>query len=110
MQNVQIATATDIDEQSNEPDSLFGICQSIGEDFGFDPFFLRVALLGALFFSPLGVIAAYVALGVTVGLSRLLFPQAKAELVASATVAPEAVGHSSATAALLDQEPELIAA
>jgi phage shock protein PspC (stress-responsive transcriptional regulator) len=60
---------------SSEPDSLFGVCQSIGEDLGFNPFLLRVALLGLLFFSPAAVIAIYLILAVTVALSRWLFPK-----------------------------------
>jgi phage shock protein C len=62
-------------EFANEPDSLFGVCQAIGEDLGFDPFYLRIALLGLLFFSPLAVIGVYLALGGTVALSRWLFPK-----------------------------------
>ena len=68
------------DFQPNEPDKLFGVCQAIGEDFGFNPFFLRLAMLGAMFFSLPGMVVAYGALGVTVALSRWLFPRAKTEI------------------------------
>lgn len=56
-------------------DTFFGVCQAIGEDFGFNPNWLRVALALALFFSPAMVLAAYAALAVTVFVSRWLAPK-----------------------------------
>jgi phage shock protein C len=90
---------------SNEPDKLFGVCQAIGEDFGFNPFFLRLAMLGGMFFSLPGMVVAYGALGVTVALSRWLFPRARTETSEAVTnLAPELVFDPVA------REPELIAA
>ena len=65
-------------------DTMFGICQAIGEDFGFSPNWLRVGFAIALFFAPVSVIIAYFALGVVVMVSRLLVRgsrKAKAEAI-----------------------------
>ena len=53
-------------------DTMFGICQAIGEDFGFPPNLLRVGFAIALFFAPVAVIGVYFALGAVVLVSRLL--------------------------------------
>ena len=91
--------------QSNELDKLFGVCQAIGEDFGFNPFFLRLAMLGGMFFSLPGMVIAYAALGVTVALSRWLFPREKIETRETVTtVEPEFMARPIA------REQELIAA
>lgn len=58
-------------------DTFFGVCQGIGEDFGFSPQFLRIGLAVGLFFNPLAVIGIYAALGLVVLTSRLLFPDAR---------------------------------
>lgn len=56
------------------PQNLFGICAAVGEDFGFNPLWLRLAFAGLLILNPVAVIGAYFALGAVVLLSRLLFP------------------------------------
>jgi phage shock protein PspC (stress-responsive transcriptional regulator) len=58
-------------------DNLFGVCAAIGEDFGFNPLWLRIAFACGLLFSLEGVIAAYAALGVVVLVSRLIAPNPK---------------------------------
>lgn len=55
-------------------DNLFGVCAALGEDFGFNPLWLRLGFAVALLFSLEKVLMAYVALGVLVLASRLLFP------------------------------------
>lgn len=79
------------------PDMFFGVFQSVGEDLGFDPFYLRAAFLAGLLLSPVAMTAAYAALGAVVALSRWLFPTPRPS---DAGVAP------------VEQrrEPELIAA
>ena len=73
MQDVQTANEQAL-ENNSKPDSLFGVCESIGRDFGFNPIFLRLAFLGLGFFSIPASIAAYALLGVGVAASRWLFP------------------------------------
>ena len=55
-------------------DTFFGVCEAIGQDFGFNPNWLRVAFAVPLIYSPVVAIAAYVAIGVIVAASRFLFP------------------------------------
>ena len=58
--------------------TIFGVCEAIGEDFGFNPVLLRVPLAASVLWSPMWAIIAYLALGVVVLASRLLFPKSKA--------------------------------
>ena len=60
------------------PHTIFGVCEAIGEDFGFNPVFLRVPLAAGVLWSPTMVLAIYFGLGAVVLASRLLFPAAKA--------------------------------
>ena len=53
-------------------DTLLGVCQAIGDDFGFNPIWLRLAFALPLMFFPVAVFSAYLGLGVVVMLSRLL--------------------------------------
>ena len=64
--------------------TIFGVCEGIGEDFGFNPVFLRVPLATIVLFSPMFAIGAYLALGVVVLASRLIFPKSKATEIAAA--------------------------
>ena len=55
-------------------DTILGVCQSLGEDFGFNPNYLRIALILPLFWMPVEMIALYFGLGLVVLASRTLFP------------------------------------
>ena len=66
--------------------TILGVCEGIGEDFGFNPIFLRVPLAAMVLWSPLIAIGSYFVLGALVMASRLLFPRAKAIAVPSANV------------------------
>jgi len=55
-------------------DTILGICEAIGNDFGFHPNWLRIALASCLLFAPTIVIGTYFGLGVAVAASRLFFP------------------------------------
>ena len=57
--------------------NILGVCEAIGEDFGFNPVLLRVPLAATVLFSPLLAIVGYFALGAVVLLSRVLFPKPK---------------------------------
>jgi phage shock protein C len=69
--------------------TLLGVCEAVGEDFGFNPIFLRVPFSMVVLYSPTIAIGAYLALGLIVMASRLLFPNA-AKAQASAQLAPTA--------------------
>jgi len=55
-------------------DTFFGICEAVGQDFGFNPLWLRLAFVAPLFFFPVETFVGYFALGLVVLASRLLFP------------------------------------
>lgn len=55
-------------------DTLLGICHAIGEDFGFNPLYLRILFAAVLFWSPIGAFAGYAVLGAIVAFSRWLAP------------------------------------
>jgi phage shock protein PspC (stress-responsive transcriptional regulator) len=57
--------------------TIFGVCEGIGEDFGFNPIFLRIPLAAMVIVSPAWAFGAYFALGAVVLASRLLFPNRK---------------------------------
>jgi phage shock protein PspC (stress-responsive transcriptional regulator) len=55
-------------------DTLLGVCFALGEDFGFNPFYLRFALAAVVLWSLPAALGAYAALGSIVALSRLIAP------------------------------------
>src|SRR6476646_9001488 len=71
--------------------TILGVCQAIGEDFGFNPTFLRVPLAASVLYSPLYALVAYFALGAVVLGGRLLFPKAKAVESVRQVEAPAAI-------------------
>ena len=75
MHNANTATHEVEIHELGQPDRLFGICQTVGDSLGFNPVFLRVGLIGILFFSPALMVGAYLGLGIVVGGSHLLFPK-----------------------------------
>ena len=69
----------DVQKQStwslfNRPDTLFGVCEGVGQDFGFNPNYLRVVLAISMIWNPAGVLATYALLGVAVAVSRWIAP------------------------------------
>lgn len=54
--------------------TILGVCEAIGEDFGFNPVFLRIPFAAIVLYSPTLAIGAYLALGIIVLASRLVFP------------------------------------
>jgi phage shock protein C len=55
--------------------TILGVCEAIGEDFGFNPTFLRIPLAAIVLWNPMVAIGAYFGLGAVVLASRLLFPK-----------------------------------
>lgn len=83
-------------------DTVLGVCEAIGQDFGFHPNWLRLTLASLFYFFPLGVIGSYLGLGLVVAFTRWIAPD-KAE-----TVAPHAVALPAPEAS--DSEPVALAA
>lgn len=62
------------------PDTFLGVCEAIGQDFGFHPNYLRILLGGLLLLSPVIVLSTYLALGALVLMSHRLFPSRPASM------------------------------
>ena len=56
-------------------DTMLGACEAIGQDFGFNPNWLRIVLGSLVLWNPWGAFAIYLGLAFVVGLSRLVAPQ-----------------------------------
>ena len=77
-------------------DTMFGVCQAIGEDFGFNPNWLRIALALSFYFAPLAVVGFYIVLGVAVAATRWRYPAAPIAAMAAEAVRAGAARHASA--------------
>lgn len=55
--------------------TILGVCEAIGEDFGFNPVFLRIPFAASVIYSPKLAIIAYLTLGLAVLASRFFFPK-----------------------------------
>jgi phage shock protein PspC (stress-responsive transcriptional regulator) len=62
--------------------TILGVCEGIGEDFGFNPVFLRIPLAASVIWNPIVAFGVYFGLGAVVMVSRLLFPAPKAKSAA----------------------------
>ena len=56
-------------------DTILGVCEGIGEDFGFNANWLRLVFASTFYFAPLLVVGSYLGLGLVVALSRYLAPK-----------------------------------
>lgn len=70
-------------------DTILGVCEAIGEDFGFHANWLRVPLAALVIFSPFAALGLYAVLAVAVLAARLLFPTRRQLAASSAERAPE---------------------
>jgi phage shock protein PspC (stress-responsive transcriptional regulator) len=87
-------------------DTILGVCEAIGQDFGFNPNWLRLAFCAPIYWNPAAVIGAYLALGVLVAATRYAYPDRKVDVHTSSVAKPV-----EATASVADErEPELVAA
>lgn len=70
-------------------DTILGVCEAVGQDFGFNPTWLRLAFIAPIFFAPALTVGAYLGLGVIVGATHLLLkdkPASEQVVDATATV------------------------
>lgn len=98
-------------------DTFFGVCQGIGDDFGFSPNWLRVVFGVTLLVNPPVVLAVYFGLGLVVAAVRLIVREPSAAATGTKPAAPaptEAAPAAAAEAAPAEveaiSEPELAAA
>lgn len=71
-------------------DTIFGVCQGLGEDLGIHPNVFRIALAVGITVAPFWMVGIYAVMAVVVLASRLLFPNRKVA-AANAKVPPAAV-------------------
>ncbi|MEO5972807.1 MAG: PspC domain-containing protein [Sphingomicrobium sp.] len=92
-------------------DTMLGVCQGLGEEFGFNPIWLRLALAFGVLWNPPAVVGIYLALGAVFAAARWLYPVPAAEALAPALpqLAAEQVP-AEAAAAAEDAEPRRLAA
>ena len=81
-------------------DTFFGVCEALGEDFGFHPNLLRLAFALTLFFSPLAAVAGYAAAGLVVAATRWLVPNPRIAV-------PEAIESDEPATAAAENQMEL---
>jgi len=68
-------------------DTLLGVCQAIGEDVGFNPLWLRLALGVTVLFNLEAAVLAYLVMGVVVLASRLIVRAPSRDVAVSVPVA-----------------------
>lgn len=51
-------------------DTILGVCEAIGQDFGFNPLWLRLAFIAPLFVAPMATVMTYLGLGAVVAVVR----------------------------------------
>lgn len=86
-------------------DTVLGVCEAIGQDFGFNPNWLRVALCLPIFWNPALVAGVYLALGLVVAATRFAYPDRTVEIVEGSKPAA-----TRSNASEIVEERELVAA
>ena len=71
------------------PHTILGVCEALGDDFGFNPLYLRIAFAAGLFFSATWVIATYLGLGAIVAISRWVSPVPSVQASATTDIVEE---------------------
>ncbi|MBO9574894.1 MAG: PspC domain-containing protein [Sphingobium sp.] len=84
-------------------DTMFGICQALGEDLGISPTWFRIAVAASMIYSIQAAFIFYAGLGVLALVSRLVYPSRRAASVANeaAPVATEAATVEAPMAAVM---------
>ena len=72
-------------------DTIFGVCEGLGEDLGINPLILRLAFILPLFWFPMQLVAAYFTLGALLFVTRTLMPAREPATSASVEALPEPV-------------------
>jgi phage shock protein C len=76
----------------NRPDTFFGVCEAIGQDFGINANVIRVAFGACVLINPIAVVCVYALLAAAVAISRIAVPAvAKRPVSSGSAQAPEAV-------------------
>lgn len=73
------------DKQTNlflRNDTLLGVCEGLGEEFGFHANWLRVPFAAGVLWNPLAIFGIYLALGAALAVARWTYPKRSAETAA----------------------------
>ncbi|WP_309611172.1 PspC domain-containing protein [Sphingomonas sp.] len=65
----------------DRPETILGVCESLGDDFGISGNWFRAALFPLLLWQPLATVAGYLTLALVVLAARLIFPDVRADAV-----------------------------
>ena len=65
-------------------DTILGVCEAVGEDFGFNANWLRLVFAATFYFAPVIVVGSYLGLGLVVAVSRYFAPKQVAARQAAA--------------------------
>ena len=95
-------TAVKTDNVFLRNDTLFGTCQALGEDFGFNPNWIRVPLASSVVLNPFVAVGLYLALSVLVLAVRTVVKATPVAVAAETKVTVPAEAN--------DDQRELIAA
>ena len=71
----------------DRPETILGVCESLGDDFGISGNWFRAALFPLLLWQPLWTVVGYLLLAGVVLASRLIFPDVRADTVVAAELA-----------------------
>ena len=80
--------------------TLLGVCEALGEDFGFNPLFLRLPFAVLLLWNPTVVIATYFGLGALVLVTRWLAPNPRRAAAPEPAAQPATAANSDPDMAL----------
>lgn len=94
-------------DTARHQENLLGICNAVGEDWGFNPLFLRLALAVTLLADPEIALGIYAILGMAVLVSRLLTRPYRPATAQTVPAQPIAVIAPCAPAPVLASEPVL---
>jgi phage shock protein C len=56
-------------------DTIFGVCEGLGEEFGFNPNFLRVPFAAGILWNPAAIVGIYLGLGAALAMARWMYPK-----------------------------------
>ncbi|MEO8546893.1 MAG: PspC domain-containing protein [Sphingomicrobium sp.] len=56
-------------------DTLFGVCEGLGEEFGFNANYLRVVFAAGILWNPVAIVGIYIGLGAALAFARWAYPK-----------------------------------
>ena len=64
----------------DRPETILGVCESLGDDFGISGNWFRAALFPLILWQPLWTVVGYGVLALVILASRLIFPDVRADV------------------------------